>query len=139
MRMNILIGGKAGQGINKLSEILSQVLKKQGYFIFNYRDYQSLIRGGHNFNVLSLSDEWIGSHESKMDILVPLDENTIELHKSEVKKEGVILDYNDFKNLGLNMNLAFAGAICKIFGISKQDLIECVKEDLGEDKERIQA
>ena len=36
MRLNILIGGKAGQGINKISEIVSAVLVKSGYFIFNY-------------------------------------------------------------------------------------------------------
>ena len=46
MRINILIGGKAGQGINKVSEIISKVLVKLGYFTFNYRDYPSLIRGG---------------------------------------------------------------------------------------------
>ncbi|MBT6956369.1 hypothetical protein HN997_03710, partial [archaeon] len=67
MRLNILIGGKAGQGINKVSQIVSGVLAKYGYFTFNYRDYQSLIRGGHNFNILSISDEWIGSHDSKLD------------------------------------------------------------------------
>ena len=67
MKLNILIGGKAGQGINKVSEIVSQVLVEQGYFTFNYRDYPSLIRGGHNFNVLSISDERVGSIESKLD------------------------------------------------------------------------
>jgi len=45
MRLNILIGGKAGQGINKVSSIVSNVLVNYGYFTFNYRDYQSLIRG----------------------------------------------------------------------------------------------
>ena len=53
MRLNILIGGKAGQGINKVSGIVSKILINQGYFTFNYRDYPSIIRGGHNFNVLS--------------------------------------------------------------------------------------
>ena len=70
MKLNILIGGKAGQGINKVTEIVSNVLGKYGYFTFNYRDYQSLIRGGHNFNVLSISNEPIESHEAKIDVLV---------------------------------------------------------------------
>ncbi len=70
MRLNILIGGKAGQGINKVSEIVTKVLIKCGYFTFNYRDYQSLIRGGHNFNVICLSDKYIASHDSKIDIIV---------------------------------------------------------------------
>ena len=64
MKLNIIIGGYAGQGINKISEIVSKVLVRQGYFTFNYRDYPSLIRGGHNFNVLSVSDEKIGRNRS---------------------------------------------------------------------------
>ena len=55
MKLSILIGGKAGQGINLVSGLVSQTLNHQGYFTFNYRDYPSLIRGGHNFNVLSIS------------------------------------------------------------------------------------
>jgi len=66
MRYNILIGGAAGQGINKISQIISDLLSDYGYFTFNYRDYPSLIRGGHNFNVLSLSDKQIMSTDSKI-------------------------------------------------------------------------
>ena len=76
MRLNIIIGGKAGQGINKVSGIISKTLISQGYFTFNYRDYPSIIRGGHNFNVLSVSDKPISSHESKIDIIIALDELT---------------------------------------------------------------
>ena len=48
------MGGKAGQGINKISEIVSETLVRHGYYVFVYRDYQSLIRGGHNFNIVSI-------------------------------------------------------------------------------------
>ena len=88
MRYNILIGGKAGQGINKVSEIVSDILVKHGYFIFNYREYPSLIRGGHNFNILSISDERVGSIESQIDGIVSMDDKTIEIHKPDLKKNG---------------------------------------------------
>ena len=88
MRLNILIGGEAGQGINKISSIVSQILVKQGYYVFNYRDYPSLIRGGHNFNVLSISDKQIQSHESKIDGIVAMDSLTISRHKKELNKKG---------------------------------------------------
>ena len=81
MRLNILIGGKAGQGINAVSEIVSSILVKNGYFIFNYRDYPSLIRGGHNFNILSISDKRVGSYENKLNVIVAMDEKTAEIHK----------------------------------------------------------
>ena len=119
MRLNILIGGKAGQGINKVSGIVSQTLISQGYFIFNYRDYPSIIRGGHNFNVLSISDDKIASHESKIDVIIALDENTKNIHKNELKKDGFIVDYKKFLKFGINLNIALSGALIKILGIKK--------------------
>jgi len=131
MRLNILIGGKAGQGINKVSEIVSNVLVGQGYFTFNYRDYPSLIRGGHNFNVLSVSDEKIASHESVLDIIVALDDNTVDVHKDNLKKGGKIISFNDFEERGRNLNVVLAGALIKMLGIDKQALIDEVKSQFN--------
>ena len=129
MRLSVLIGGKAGQGINKVSQIISQVLTKHGYYIFNYRDYPSLIRGGHNFNVLNISDKQISSHESKINCILAMDDNTIKLHKKELTKKGLIIDYKEFKDLGRNINIALAGAFIKTLGIEKKYLIdEIIKE-----------
>jgi 2-oxoglutarate ferredoxin oxidoreductase subunit alpha len=139
MRLNILIGGKAGQGINKVSQIVSRVLNKIGYYTFNYRDYQSLIRGGHNFNVLSISDKKIGSIESKLDGIIALDDKTIELHKNELKKEGFIIKCGDFCTIGKNVNIAQAGGLIKILGIQKENLIEEIKKEFGDNKEAIAA
>ena len=83
MRINILFGGEAGQGSNILSHILGKTLIENGYFVFYSRDYQSIIRGGHNFNVLTFSNESVNSNDSKIDILVCLDKKTEEIHKKE--------------------------------------------------------
>jgi 2-oxoglutarate ferredoxin oxidoreductase subunit alpha len=139
MRLNILIGGKAGQGINKISEIVSNVLVSYGYFTFNYRDYQSLIRGGHNFNILSVSDEQIASHEQKLDIVIALDELTIETHKSELKKGGIILPYDRLAGLGRNLNVALAGELVKILGIPLEELDNEIKKQFTENKSALDA
>ncbi|MEK6917894.1 MAG: 2-oxoacid:acceptor oxidoreductase family protein [Nanoarchaeota archaeon] len=138
MKLNILIGGKAGQGINKTSQIVSQTLTNHGYFVFNYRDYPSIIRGGHNFNVLSISDESIESHESMLDGIVAMDENTIRVHKPELKKDGFIIGYKDFLKFGINLNIAQTGALMKILGIEKDTLVGEVEKTLGS-KESIDA
>ena len=130
MRFNIIIGGKAGQGINTLSQIVSSTLINYGYYVFNYRDYPSIIRGGHNFNVLSISDKQIESHESKADVIVALDETTKETHKDSLKKGGIMIDYKGFLKYGLNLNIALAGALIKILGIDEKYLIEEVKKDM---------
>ena len=66
-RYNILFGGKAGQGPNIITNIVGEALIKRGYYAFYAREYQSLIRGGHNYNVLTFSDEPVYSNDSKID------------------------------------------------------------------------
>ena len=110
MRLNILLGGQAGQGPNLLTHVLGEVLVKLGYFVFYSRDYQSLIRGGHNFNVLTFSDEPVYSNDNYIDILVALDENTKKIHGENLKKNSVILK-------GHKENMYYAGRLFKLLGI----------------------
>jgi 2-oxoglutarate/2-oxoacid ferredoxin oxidoreductase subunit alpha len=131
MRLSVLIGGKAGQGINKISEIISRVMVNQGYFTFNYRDYPSIIRGGHNFNVLTISNERVGSHESKIDFIIAMDQNTVKIHKKELRKGGIVITENGFEDLGINLNVALAGAFVKILGLEKKRLIKEIKRTLN--------
>ncbi|MEK6820688.1 MAG: 2-oxoacid:acceptor oxidoreductase family protein [Nanoarchaeota archaeon] len=131
MRLNILIGGKAGQGINKISDIITNILNKEGYFTFNYRDYQSLIRGGHNFNIVSISDGRVGSFESRLDGVVALDDKTLEMHKNELKKNGFVVSFKGFEDLGRNVNIALAGALIKVLGIDKKVLFDELREELN--------
>lgn len=108
MKLNILIGGKAGQGPNLLANLLSDTLIEDGYYVFNTRDYESVIRGGHNFNLVTFSDEPVFSNESKIDVLVCLDENTEKLHSKDLKKNGIILKGN-------SENMFYAGKLFKLF------------------------
>jgi 2-oxoglutarate/2-oxoacid ferredoxin oxidoreductase subunit alpha len=110
MKFNILIGGKAGQGPNFLAGLLGEALIDFGYYVFYSRDYQSLIRGGHNFNLITLSEKPVYSNESKIDLLVGFDTETLEIHKKELKKGAKIID-------GEGSNTFFAGRLFKILGI----------------------
>ena len=110
MRYNILFGGQAGQGPNILTHVLAEALVKLGYYVFYSRDYQSLIRGGHNFNVLTFSNKPVYSNDSKTDIIIALDELTISTHKKDLKKGGIIIS-------GKNPNMYFAGRLFKVLGL----------------------
>lgn len=107
MRYNILIGGEAGQGPNALTQIIGEALIKNGSYVFYSRDYQSIIRGGHNFNVLTFSDEPVWSNDSSVDILICLDDKTEEIHKKDLKAEGIVLK-------GSKENMYYAGRIFKL-------------------------
>ncbi|MBT6689849.1 hypothetical protein HN903_00815 [archaeon] len=137
MKLNIIIGGQAGQGINKVSQIFSNVLSKHGYFTFNYRDYMSLIRGGHNFNTLAISDQPIESHDARADVLVALDERTIKTHSKALKKKGILVKGDQFKDLGRNQNVALAGVLTKIFDIPLITLEDEIKSQFKESSEAL--
>jgi 2-oxoglutarate ferredoxin oxidoreductase subunit alpha len=121
VKHNILFGGKAGQGPNILSDLVAKGLLHNGYYVFYERDYQSLIRGGHNFNTLSFSDKPIMSNFKGIDIIVALDENTKEIHSNELEKNPIILD-------GGHPNMYFAGSLFKILGIEFEVLEKELKQ-----------
>jgi len=121
MRYNILIGGEAGQGPNVLTQIIGKALIKNGNYAFYSRNYESLIRGGHNFNVLTFSEEPLSSNDSKIDILVCLDNKTEEMHKKDLKLGGIIL-----KNSSENMY--YAGRIFKLLCLDFKLLEKSLKK-----------
>ncbi|MBI2629667.1 2-oxoacid:acceptor oxidoreductase family protein [Candidatus Pacearchaeota archaeon] len=120
MRFSILIGGKAGQGPNILTQLVGEALVNKGYFVFYSRDYESLIRGGHNFNTLTFSDSESYSNDSVIDIIVALDENSVKKHKDKLKKGGIIIEGSG------KDNMYFAGRLFKVlcmdFSILEKEL-----------------
>lgn len=131
MRYNILIAGSAGQGINEISNILGKSFAFAGYFVFNYREYESRITGGHNFNILSISDEKINSYEKEFDFVIALNTGAVENHRKFMKKNCVVIASQNYKINNLVKieienkkieNVYYAAALFKIFGFEKEIL-----------------
>jgi hypothetical protein len=59
--LNVMIGGEAGQGVQSLGFILAKSLARGGYHVFADQDYESRIRGGHNFFWVRVSDSQIAA------------------------------------------------------------------------------
>ena len=56
MDFTILVGGAAGQGIETVGLLLEKTIKRSGYEVFTYKNYMSMVRGGHNFIQIRFSD-----------------------------------------------------------------------------------
>lgn len=121
MRKNILFGGPAGSGPNVLAHILGSALVNRGFYAFCSREYQSQIRGGHNFNVLTFSEKPVFSNDSELDLIVALDENTKKTHKKQLKKQGIILNGNF-------SNMYFAGVLFKMLDLEFKFLEQELKQ-----------
>ena len=97
MTINILIGGAAGQGIDTAAAILEKILKQAGYYVFTVRDFMSRIRGGHNFILIRFGSEHVYAHSKALDLILALNEETLELHQAELSKNGFILCDTDIQ------------------------------------------
>ena len=88
---NLLIGGAAGQGVDTTAAILERWLKQSGSGVFAMRDLMSRIRGGHNFSRIRFGAQAPQAHSERLDGMIALNEETVALHRDEVRPDGFIL------------------------------------------------
>jgi len=99
---SVLIGGKAGDGINQAGLLLAHLVSHLGYRVYMYLDYPSLIRGGHNFAIIRASDKKIAAHRDALDFVLALDQNTVNVHKGKLKDPShIIYDSDSAKSEGI--------------------------------------
>src|SRR3989344_7226610 len=79
------IGGAAGFGIMTTGLMFSKPATRSGFHIFDYVEYPSLIRGGHNVMETHFAKERVYSQEKGIDLLVALNRETFDFHKHELK------------------------------------------------------
>ena len=74
---------------------LGKIATRSGYHAFEYSEYPSLIRGGHNVIEVRISDEEVHSQGQGVDLLLCLNKETADLHGHEVREGGVIVFDNE--------------------------------------------
>ena len=96
--MNIMIGGEAGQGVQSAGFILAKTFSRAGFHVFADQDYESRVRGGHNFYRIRIADSEVAAVSGSLDILVALNEESIGLHLDELASAGIaIVNADEFK------------------------------------------
>lgn len=148
---NILVGGAAGQGIETTAAILEKLLKRSGYNVFTIRDFMSRVRGGHNFSLIRFGTGEIFSHTYELDGIIAFNDETIILHKDQLKTDGFILcgsqsEIEDPKMIKIDMmgiarslgNFRAAGsvavgAVLKLFGENLDHVNQVFKQFVKED------
>jgi 2-oxoglutarate ferredoxin oxidoreductase subunit alpha len=105
------IGGKAGTGIASAGLILSKIATRSGYYTFDYIEYPSIIRGGHNVMQITVDDEPTAAQFKSTDFLVALDQETVDRHAGEISEKGILLYDSDqeISVLGLSDKIIVAG------------------------------
>ena len=131
---SILIGGKAGNGINQAGLIIARLLNQLGFRLYVGLDYPSLIRGGHNFSLIRASRDKKACHPNKIDFLLALNQDSVDLHKNRLKDNSfIIYDSGLAKSEGVGLplkkiteeenapavmrNSGIIGGFCRVAGV----------------------
>ncbi len=84
----VLIGGKAGEGVKKAAQVLANQLLRHGLYVYQQDDYQSLIKGGHNFSNVSYGQNPVYCAYQQAQLVISFDKRSYELHARDLDHGG---------------------------------------------------
>ena len=147
--LSIAIGGAAGQGIATPGGMLAQIITRRGLHLNAYNAYQSIVRGGHIFLTIRVAQEPVYTHGDKLDMIVCLNQDTMDRHLGLLGDGTRALFNSDTINPGspakgvalcpipvseltqsrnrLGQNTVAVGATCSLMGLDFAILEESLK------------
>jgi 2-oxoglutarate ferredoxin oxidoreductase subunit alpha len=93
--LTIAIGGAAGQGIATPGNMLARIFARRGLHLYSYNAHQSIIRGGHILLMLRIGEQEVLSHGDRMDLLVCLNQDTMDRHLRHMGKGSSVIYNSD--------------------------------------------
>lgn len=154
---NWKITGAAGEGIKTTGLMFSKACLRQHLATFDYTEYPSLIRGGHNTYQVTFSPTFVSSPEISLDYHIALNSDGLNLHLNEFQAhthvlfdpEDTQLEWKSLKCLGIPLIFPMAnlarqlgldrvminnlslGASIYHFGLSLQVLDQVIADTFG--------
>ncbi|MCP5454690.1 MAG: 2-oxoacid:acceptor oxidoreductase subunit alpha [Thermotogae bacterium] len=154
--ISVVLSGEAGQGIQTIENLLTRILKDDGFNVFATKEYMSRIRGGSNSTEIRVGEYAVRSHSSNIDILIPLTKESVEHLKDTISSETIIIA--DMKNLKIDYsnavdvpffdiakeignriysNIVAAGTILALFSTEKEIIYSRMKKIFAKKPELI--
>jgi 2-oxoglutarate ferredoxin oxidoreductase subunit alpha len=85
------IGGDQGEGIDSTGDALATVANRMGYYVYGYKTFSSRIKGGHTNYKVRIATVPVAATTETTDILVALNQETIDKNVAEVRPGGFLL------------------------------------------------
>ena len=96
---NWKIAGAAGHGVMLASKLMAKMAKRHGLQSFNYLEYPSLIRGGHQTGQVYADFDNGSCQRRALDAIVIYTQESFEIHADEITDKTVIIYNSDFGKL----------------------------------------
>ena len=154
--ISIVLAGQAGQGIETIESVLVHVLKSACYNLFATKEYMSRVRLGANSTEIRLSSKKkVNCYVSRIDLLVPLEKQSMARLKPRISSSTVVLcDADVFAGLGAHVEIPFAamaeeaggkiftntaaiGVVCGILGIDMGLAAGQIKKEFADRREDV--
>jgi 2-oxoglutarate/2-oxoacid ferredoxin oxidoreductase subunit alpha len=143
MFYSIIVGGAAGEGSKKTGAVVASILHSYGYYVFIHEDYESLIKGGHNFSLVRFGDEPVEAISEKIDFLLALNQDTVNRHQAQeiifnseqvkdVKGIGLPIEQitQEMGGIPIMKNVALIGALAKRLGIPWSTVKKVIEKEM---------
>lgn len=91
------IGGEQGQGLDPTSDVFATVCNRMGYWVYAYKTFSSRIKGGHTDFTVRVSQQRKASPAPKLNMLVAMDQESIDLLVGDLVDGGILLADSGFK------------------------------------------
>src|SRR5256714_12679866 len=85
------VGGAAGDGVSSTAESFAKISARSGLHTWTYSSYQSVIRGGHVWDQVPGGLEHLLSHGDDPDVVLCLNQQTMDVHQADVPEGGAII------------------------------------------------
>ncbi len=149
--ITVKIAGPAGTGIKSAGLLLAKMLSESGYFLKDYSEYPSLVRGGHNTYQVSFSVGEVYCVHRMVDIFISLVTGHWQEHEKEFKEDTLVFADNDGKinipfkemcdKLGGNIyaNTISLGLLAFLLDLDKEFAKKNIQEAYGNDSNNLSA
>ncbi|MGE5589137.1 MAG: 2-oxoacid:acceptor oxidoreductase subunit alpha [Bacillota bacterium] len=92
------VGGAQGEGIDSTGEIFALTLHRMGYYVYTYRHFMSLIKGGHTNYKVRISPVQRRHRGDGLDLLVAFDQGSVDFSLPEMSPgSAIIYDSTSFE------------------------------------------
>ncbi|HNS32587.1 MAG TPA: 2-oxoacid:acceptor oxidoreductase subunit alpha [bacterium] len=105
--ISILITGQAGQGIQTVETVLSELFLQAGYNVFATKEYMSRVRGGANSTEIRISQKPVRACVDRIDILLALDDVITETIAGRINENTLVIGENIRDLKGMNEKVGF--------------------------------
>lgn len=162
IQLNWKIAGKAGDGVMLAAKFFAKICQHHGLKVFNYYEYPSLIKGGHQTGQVYAASDSANCQRHHLDLLVLFHQKFLDFHLDALDENSVILintksfDQSQYPQLkakvitipfsqlakqevgdALTANMMMIAASAKFFDFDIEKLLDLVKKEFADDKQII--